>query len=116
MLHEMIREETLDPSVRLWLVSEASISFVLRKGVSIVQDLKSSRMFTENMGLVPIFGPATITTSGLEWDVHDWNTQMGTQVSTSNHVIADEVHVITNAPILFTIERSIPSQKGGSER
>lgn len=116
MLHEMIREETRDPSLRLWLVSEASISFVLRKGLSIVQGLKSSRMFTKNMGLVPIFGPAAITTSGLEWDVHDWATQMGTKVSTSNHVIADDVHVTTNAAILFTIERSASLQKNGSER
>jgi thiamine pyrophosphokinase len=31
---------------------------------------------------------------------------MGGQVSTSNHVKADEVRVETSAPILFTIERA----------
>lgn len=105
LLHEMIREETRDPTLRLWLVSESSISFVLRPGQTVVEGLVSTGLFTKNMGLVPIYGPATITTSGLEWDVKEWDTSMGTQVSTSNHVVADEVHVHTNAPILFTIER-----------
>jgi thiamine pyrophosphokinase len=113
LLHEMIREELRDSTLRLWLVSESSISFVLKKGCNVIEGLKSSGTFTQNMGLLPIYGPATITTSGLEWDVQDWDTQMGTQVSTSNHVTADEVRVQTTASILFTIERSpIPAETG----
>lgn len=114
LLHEMIREENHDPLVRLWLLSESSISFVLKKGLNVIDGLKSSGLFTKNVGLVPIFGPATITTSGFEWDVQDWDTQMGTQVSTSNHVTADKVHVQTTASILFTIERSHITSKNGS--
>lgn len=105
MLHDMIREESRDQMLRLWLFSESSISFILKGGHSIVEGLMSSKLFTKNVGLIPIYGPATITTSGLEWDVNDWDTQMGTQVSSSNHVMAEIVHVRTSAPILFTIER-----------
>jgi thiamine pyrophosphokinase len=112
LLHELIREETRDPTLRLWLVSESSISFILRPGHTVVEGLVSTGLFTQNMGLVPIYGPATITTSGLEWDVKEWETSMGTQVSTSNHVMSDEVHVHTTAPILFTVERR-PLQNAG---
>jgi thiamine pyrophosphokinase len=106
LLHEMIREETKHPSLRIWLFSESSLSFILKRGHNIVQGLQSSRLFTENIGLLPVWGPSTITTKGLEWDVDDWHTHMGGQVSTSNHVKAEEVHVTTEAPILFTIERA----------
>jgi thiamine pyrophosphokinase len=93
-------------SLRLWLFSETSLSFILRSEHNSIRGLQSSRLFTENIGLLPVWGPATITTTGLEWDVKEWYTHMGGQVSTSNHVKADEIHIETNAPILFTIERA----------
>jgi thiamine pyrophosphokinase len=102
----MIREETRDPLLRLTLFSESSLSFILRSTHNIIRGTVSSGLFTENVGLVPVYAPAKITTSGLEWDVIDWETQMGHQVSTSNHIVADEIHVQTNAPILFTVERA----------
>ncbi|KAF2028346.1 thiamine pyrophosphokinase [Setomelanomma holmii] len=113
LLHEIIREETKHPGLRLWLFSESSLSFILSSQHNTVRGLQSSKLFTENVGLVPVWGPAVITTSGLEWDVEKWPTSMGSQVSTSNHVKADEVEVATDAPILFTIERASrqPNQK-----
>lgn len=115
LLHEMIREETRDPLLRLWLFSESSLSFILRSTHNVIRGTTSSGLFTENVGLVPVFGPAIITTSGLEWDVMDWETQMGHQVSTSNHIVAEEIHVQASAPILFTVERA-PLNAGATAR
>ncbi|ORY08800.1 thiamin pyrophosphokinase-like protein 1 [Clohesyomyces aquaticus] len=112
LLHEMIREETEHPHFRLWLFSESSVSFILRSTNNLIQGTSSSRMFTPNVGLLPIYGPAIISTTGLEWDVKVWDTQMGYQVSTSNHVVAEEIQVRTNAPILFTIERAELPEEG----
>jgi thiamine pyrophosphokinase len=106
ILHEMIREETKHPNLRLWLFSESSLSFILRSGHNSIRGLQSSRLFTENVGLLPVWGPATISTTGLEWDVKEWYTHMGGHLSTSNHVKVDDIDVETNAPILFTIERA----------
>ncbi|KAL1648322.1 thiamine pyrophosphokinase [Didymella pomorum] len=106
LLHEMTREETKHPNLRLWLFSESSLSIILRSKRTVVRNLVTSGFFTENLGLVPVYGPATISTAGLEWDVKDWFTQIGGHVSTSNHVKADEVEVETDGPILFTIERA----------
>jgi thiamine pyrophosphokinase len=106
LLHEMVREEAKHEKLRVWLFSECSVSVILRSKHSAIQGLISSGLFTENVGLVPVYGPAIISTRGLEWDVQEWPTHMGGQVSTSNHVKADTVHVETDTPILFTIERA----------
>ena len=106
LLHEMTREEEKDSNLRLWLYSETNLSFILRDRRNIIKHTVSSKHFTENVGILPIYGPATISTAGLEWDVQDWETQMGHQVSTSNHVKADEIRIDSSAPVLFTIERA----------
>ncbi|EMD62460.1 hypothetical protein GGP41_002016 [Bipolaris sorokiniana] len=107
LLHEMIREETKHPNLRLWLFSESSLSLIIKAGITILRGVQASRVFTENVGLVPIYGPAVISTEGLEWDVKQWATRMGGQVSTSNHVKADSIRIETDAPILFTIETAL---------
>lgn len=132
----------------LYLVSEESISFVLRKGKNTIytpgarrhppppaaapsqpapdphQDADEEEKYylEENIGILPIAGPAVITTHGFEWDVRDWRTEMGGQISTSNHIRADVVGVETTVPVLFTAElagrfkwRSSSSSSGGEK-
>lgn len=60
--------------------------------------------FEENIGIIPLSAPASITTKGFEWDVEDWHTEIGGQLSTSNHIRADKVEVSTSVPVLFTVE------------
>ncbi|KAJ5992864.1 hypothetical protein N7451_008588 [Penicillium sp. IBT 35674x] len=61
-------------------------------------------IFEENVGIVPLSAPATITTQGFEWDVQDWPTEIGGQISTSNHIRAERVEVNASVPVLFTVE------------
>lgn len=61
-------------------------------------------LFEENIGIIPLSAPASITTQGFEWDVEDWHTEIGGQLSTSNHIRADVVSVETSVPVLFTVE------------
>lgn len=60
--------------------------------------------FEENIGIIPLSSPAKITTHGFEWDVENWHTEIGGQISTSNHIRADKVEVETSVPVLFTVE------------
>ncbi|KAJ5918659.1 hypothetical protein N7466_010651 [Penicillium verhagenii] len=60
--------------------------------------------FEENVGIIPLSAPASITTQGFEWDVQDWHTEIGGQISTSNHIRAEKVEVTTSVPVLFTVE------------
>ncbi|KAF2157426.1 thiamine pyrophosphokinase [Myriangium duriaei CBS 260.36] len=105
LLSGFYREVKRRPEMRLWLFSEASVSFVLPVGESRVKVERSTGLVTENVGVLPVFGPARITLEGFEWDVQDWETEMGGKVSTSNHAKEDVVVVKTDKAVLFTIER-----------
>ena len=129
LLHEIAREQARWPEIRIVLISESSVSFIIGKGVAaaakatqtdseeysatdvvemLAEDGRAGSwrdILAQNMGIVPIFGPARIWTKGLEWDVQDWATEMGKMVSTSNHVVEDVVEVRTTHPVLFTVER-----------
>ncbi|KAL3487051.1 thiamine pyrophosphokinase [Aspergillus germanicus] len=117
----------------LYLISEESITFILQPGPNTIHVPRTNRPHTiiasetdnpnaktrqlpastvdeedhlleENVGIIPLSGPARITTSGFQWDVEDWATEIGGQISTSNHIRAEVVHVNTNVPVLFTVE------------
>ncbi|ERT01187.1 thiamine pyrophosphokinase [Sporothrix schenckii 1099-18] len=62
-------------------------------------------VFAKHVGILPMQGPSVITTSGLEWDITDWPTEFGGQMSTSNHVLPETeiVEVLTNRSVVFTI-------------
>jgi thiamine pyrophosphokinase len=56
------------------------------------------------------------STHGLEWDVTDWETQMGGNLSTSNHVLPETkcVEVTTTKDVLFTIAlRQVEDENDG---
>ena len=106
LLHALFYYSVDCPELRLWLFSEASITFILFPGRSIIETPLSSGIITPNVGIVPLLGPSMITTYGLEWDVQEWLTRMGEHVTTSNHILADEVIVETTEKVLFTMELS----------
>lgn len=110
LLSGLYREHKYDhPDLRFWLFSESSVSTMLRPGRTTVHTPLSSGLITQNIGVLPCFGSAIISLEGMEWNVVDWPTEMGGQVSTSNHIVEDHVTVETNNDVLLTIERAIPS-------
>lgn len=87
----------------MYLLSEQSLSFVLEAGEN--QLRVNDRVFAENIGIIPVLGKTFVSTSGLEWDVADWPTEFGAQVSTSNHIRSDFVSITIDGPRpLFTVE------------
>lgn len=108
LLHEMYREQKVNhPELSFWLFSEASISVVLRPGITTLHTPLKGGLVTRNVGILPLYGKASISIKGFEWDVVDWPTEMGGQVSTSNHIVSDEVTITTDVSLLFTIERKV---------
>ena len=104
LLHALFYHDSGSPELRLWLFSEASITFILLPGRNVIETPRSHSILTPNIGILPLLGPSMITTSGLEWDVQGWLTRIGGQVSSSNHVLADEAIVETTEKVLFTVE------------
>lgn len=107
LISELGKEVARRQGVRLWFFTERSVSFVLPVGEAKVEVPKGGGKVTENVGIVPVFGAARITLKGFEWDVEDWETYMGGQVSTSNHLRKDVVEVKTDTPVLFTVELQV---------
>lgn len=86
----------------IYLLSEQSLSFVLEEGLNKIE--LSRKVYAQNVGIIPINGPGVITTRGLEWDVQDWRTEFGGQISTSNHLISETIEIETRTRMLFTVE------------
>ncbi|KAK5135670.1 hypothetical protein LTR08_004971 [Meristemomyces frigidus] len=108
LLHELYREQIHRHShVRFWLFTESSVSTLLRPGTTLLHTPLAGGLIKRNIGIVPVYGPAVISTRGLEWDVQDWPTEMGSQVSTSNHITQDCITIKTDKDVLFTVERVI---------
>ena len=88
----------------LYLVTAQSVMFLLEKGKNRIHAPVGPKHFTENVGIIPIGRPSVITTHGFEWDVTQWSTEFGGQMSTSNHIRAEIVEVETSEKALFTLE------------
>lgn len=107
---------------RVYLVSGESLTFLLKAGAHRIHvrpdqagrpkeaDTTTTTttpegVFGKHVGIIPIKEPSVISTHGLEWDVEDWPTEFGGQLSTSNHVLPDTevVEIQTAKDVLFTI-------------
>ncbi len=91
---------------RLYLVSRENITFVLKRGGHRIRVREGTEeVFGKYIGILPLLGPAVLTTSGLEWDLKEWTSRFGERVSTSNHVLPETkvVDVMTSTDVLFTI-------------
>ncbi|KAI4216153.1 MAG: hypothetical protein LQ351_001653 [Letrouitia transgressa] len=112
ILHHLYKsgeEDTL--KYRLFLVSPHSVAFVLVKGSNLIVAPSTHFSSRASIGIIPIGRPAIVSTRGLKWDVDDWPTEFGTQISTSNYAINDCVSVTATERVLFTIEISQTEDK-----
>ncbi|CAK7210847.1 thiamine pyrophosphokinase [Sporothrix curviconia] len=96
------------PHGRTFLLTSDSLTFLLLPGhhrIHVREQLGDEDVFAKHIGILPMQGPSVITTKGLEWDITDWPTEFGGQMSTSNHVLPETlvVEVQTNRSIVFTI-------------
>jgi len=91
----------------MYLFSGDSLTFLLKAGKHriAVREPGQEDTFGKHVGILPVREPSVISTKGLEWDVTDWETEFGGQVSTSNHVLPETqvVEVSTTKDVLFTI-------------
>ncbi|KAL8979487.1 MAG: hypothetical protein Q9205_005191 [Flavoplaca limonia] len=98
-----------DPKFPLHVVIIGGIGGRFDQGFSQLHHLYTATplgpgLFAENVGIIPIARPSVITTKGLEWDVTDWYTEFGGQMSTSNHIKSDTIEIDTSERVLFTME------------
>ncbi|PQE20514.1 Thiamine pyrophosphokinase eukaryotic protein [Rutstroemia sp. NJR-2017a BBW] len=102
----MFQQEPDYSSGKMFLFSNEAITFVLKSGKHKIKVRDGSDLirFGKHIGIIPIKEPSVITTNGLEWDVTDWATEFGGQISTSNHVKDDWAFIETTKDVIFTID------------
>ncbi|KAI4602850.1 hypothetical protein KJ359_008070 [Pestalotiopsis sp. 9143b] len=100
---------------KMYLVSGESLTFLLKAGSHHIHvrephcngnsGAAPKEVFAKYAGIIPVKEPSVITLKGFEWDVTDWPTEFGGQISTSNHVLPETqvVEVTTSKDVLFTI-------------
>ncbi|KAL3469966.1 thiamine pyrophosphokinase [Aspergillus californicus] len=113
----------------LYLISEESITIILKPGKNRIHvpgtnlshgqlpfqpNSLNEPLLEENVGIIPLSGPARISTKGFQWDVENWETAIGGQISTSNHIRAETVEVETGGAVLFTLELARRLKRGRS--
>lgn len=107
-LHHLyiFQKESDYASGKMFLLSSEAITFVLKSGKHKikVRERFPGMALGKHIGIIPLNEPSLITTEGLEWDVKDWPTEFGGQMSTSNHVKEDWVMLETTKDVLFTID------------
>jgi thiamine pyrophosphokinase len=92
---------------RAYLVGTEAITFVLKTGEHRIQVKDNDGVLGRNIGIIPLKEPAIISTKGLMWDVEDWKTEFGGQISTSNYVREEWVEIKTDKDVLFTIDHTV---------
>ncbi|QKX59770.1 uncharacterized protein TRUGW13939_06912 [Talaromyces rugulosus] len=120
----------------LYLLSEESLSFILSPGKHTIHTPLTHRLdlpeqeqeqgqgqeniLAENVGVIPLAGPTFISLTGFEWDVTHWKTEIGGQLSTSNHIRAPQLQIDVDTtvgrPVLFTVELAAGFKKGPVSR
>ena len=105
-LHQLYLTSSTKPQGAgdIYLITSTSIILLLDRGLNRIHVPVGSRLFTENVGIIPLAGPATLTTNGFEWNLNDDELRFGKFISTSNHIKQDIVDVETNEPVIFTLE------------
>ncbi|KAB8297621.1 hypothetical protein EYC80_001429 [Monilinia laxa] len=91
---------------KMYLVSSEAITFVLKAGKHRIKIKEEGRLLKlgKHIGILPVKEPSVITTQGLEWDVTDWKTEFGGDMSTSNHAREDWAIIETTKDVIFTID------------
>jgi thiamine pyrophosphokinase len=99
--------------LKMCVVSPVCVVSLVPAGEHMIEVWKE--MEGPTCGLIPIGGPvSSLTTRGLQWDVTDWKSQFGGEISSSNSVSSychDEnskaiVHIKNSEHVLWTVTLS----------
>ena len=94
---------------QLTLISEAGYACLLKTGTNRLTLFPPVE--GQSIGLLPLGGPACLTTSGLMWDVSHWHTSFGGPMSTSNRLRCYSDATATASvrePVTVTVETTAP--------
>jgi len=90
------------PVDKLSIIDANNITFLLRPGRHVIIPLPTIEGPT--CGLLPIGGRTTVTSRGLQWDVHEQELAFGHLISSSNRITESTVYIETSHALVWTTE------------
>lgn len=87
------------------LMGEGNLTRLVKAGCTCIRPVPGIE--GPHCGLIPLQGQATVTTSGLKWDMERTVTRFGGLVSTSNRIQGEEVCVESDSDLVWTTELSL---------
>ncbi|KWU46815.1 putative KEX1 protein [Rhodotorula sp. JG-1b] len=112
-LHAMTLLAEKEQRDRVWAIGKESAALLLTEGSHQLHvDLA---LFGKTCGILPVgVSEAHVTTKGLEWNLgpndYMYPTSLSSAVSTSNHLIQEDIKIETDVPVVWTME-----VRGGAE-
>lgn len=115
--HELSNMSTVHefPDTNIVLIGRSSLAMLIPPGKTVlIPDLTCEG---PTCGLVPLAGPARVTTTGLRWNLTDEVIAFGQFISTSNRILevrsgAAEVTIATDAPLVWTTDIGTLTRRG----
>eukprot|EP00193_Tetraselmis_chui_P005337 CAMPEP_0177765392 /NCGR_PEP_ID=MMETSP0491_2-20121128/7971_1 /TAXON_ID=63592 /ORGANISM="Tetraselmis chuii, Strain PLY429" /LENGTH=285 /DNA_ID=CAMNT_0019281745 /DNA_START=285 /DNA_END=1142 /DNA_ORIENTATION=- len=88
--------------LHLVLCGEGNLTRLIPAGDSVI--LPDVKMEGPTCGLIPLAGPVTASSTGLQWNLDDTPMGFGSLISTSNLLAAERVMVRSSGALLWTTE------------
>lgn len=97
------------PGFEMYIVTESDLLFLVPKGTSHVTYGSPGSFFrghgSPKCGIMPFKGKTVLNTDGLRYDVEEWPSEMGANVSTSNEVCGVNGFVVNSTEdVVMSIE------------
>lgn len=90
-IHQLYKLKEIFPFIRPFFITDSDLIFLIGKGKNYVKYDNRQCFNNENKapicGLLPFGNKLTINTNGLKYDVHNWETYISGNVSTSNEIV-----------------------------
>ena len=102
-LHQLYSLMQTDAICDVFLITGDSLVMVLEEGAHQIEAPVCKGGFSKYAGIVPLTGPSNVTTTGFEWNLNGEELEFGKFVSTSNHIVSNEIGIITSAPVILTL-------------
>lgn len=95
--------QSISTPMSLHFITSTDLITLIQQGVSVLHTPKEFCGW--NCGLLPMIQPVVLSSKGLKWDVEDWDSKIGGDVSSSNRIVGEDKIVLkTDGPFVLSIE------------
>lgn len=84
------------------MISKTSVTILCLPGENKIKVCQ--KYYGPECGIIPVGSPVIVTFTGFEWNLDNARLAFGDMISSSNHLIEDNVFIRTDNPVIFTIE------------